>query len=445
MDPYEVEKFLYGLGLDGPGAKCSIGTELSFSGYPIEWGSDFRQANRLFQQICDLSDRQGDFKAWCSAQPTRPEGGKQEHCTVEDALKAGCNMRLIDFYPGAHDDETLGAHVLENYLLEEHWNLPDADYAALDHAEAGARFRALEGGVFVDGGYLVVGEDFADAEIPAVTPEPWIEVRFRYGELDTGWLNIPHTPEEEREAVRWMNHDSLDGLTMECRSLIPQLNGIAASADELPELRDLDKTLNQMSGEELLQYKALLELAQPGSASAALRLAEEKAFYYVVPGYADPAAYGRQSAERFYRLGDVTLTRFIDFEGYGKTMLGADGYESTRYGAVYRNAMAQKLLAGPNTLYRGEYYCDRTEGYPTLVCWDPDAQKVWLELSEGMADSSLRDNFAYYQEICEDWGVRHCATQEDYEQVIRGLGVQPYDQAVVPEEAQGFGGMGGMA
>jgi hypothetical protein len=48
------------------------------------------------------------------------------------------------------------------------------------------------------------------------------------------------------------------------------------------------------------------------------------------------------------------LLRFIDFAGYGAEMLKAEGYESTRYGAVYRNAIAMKLLSGPDTVYSGD-------------------------------------------------------------------------------------------
>ena len=438
MDPYEVEQFLYGWGLDGPGAKCSIAVSDSYSDYPIEWGSDFRMANRLFQRISDLGDRRDTFKAWCTA---------QDKCTVEDALKASHNMWAIDFYPGFNSDELLGEHALDNCLLEEYNSLPDELYDLLDRTKVGAQFREQDGGVFVDGGYLVVCEDFADAEIPAETPVPWIEVKFRCGELESGWHDIPQTLEAEQKIAGLLDRDSLDGLAMDCHSLIPRLNGMTRTAEELPELRELEKVLNHLGSEEILQYKALLELSQPGSIFAALRLAEEKAYYYVAPEYADPASFGIQHALAWnnFEADGRRLLDFVDFAAYGAAILNDEGYERTRYGAVYRNAFAQKLLAGPNTLYSGEYYCGRTEGFPTCVCWDPDTQKVWLELSEGMADSTLRDNFGYYQELCEEWGIRRCATQEDLEQVLDELGAQPYDQVMAPEEDQGFGGMGGMA
>ena len=124
-------------------------------------------------------------------------------------------------------------------------------------------------------------------------------------------------------------------------------------------------------------------------------------------------------------------------------MLRADGYQTTRYGAVYMNVMAMKNLAGPNTYYGGDYHCNFTEGFPTYVCWDPDAQKVWLELSEGTAENTPPEELAHHQKLCEDWGVRPCASSEDYEQILSELGVLQMDKVVLycPLEACCFPGM----
>jgi hypothetical protein len=177
--------------------------------------------------------------------------------------------------------------------------------------------------------------------------------------MDRGWHEIPQTPEAERKIARLLDRESLDDFSMDCRSLIPQLNDLTCDADELPELRDLDEALNSMNGEEIQQYRALLEIARPYSVSSTLRLLEKMGFYEVETRFADPAAYGREVAEQLYHLDSKSdLTKFIDFAGYGKARLSADGYEATRYGAVNRNAMLQKHLAGLDTIHSGNYYCD---------------------------------------------------------------------------------------
>ena len=436
MDPYELEQYLFALGLDGPGATYSIDDFNDFHDLPIVWGSDLRQMNRLVQRISDMGESREALKAWCCA---------QEHCTAVDALRASYNMGSFMYMPGMDTDEELGEFALDNGMIEEYNALPDEIYEALDKAKAGAKMREMEGGVFVNGGYLLASEDFSGEPIPAEEPVAYFQVRFSKGDRDSGWCGVYLSESDERFIASVYGCDDLSGLPLECRSIIPKLSGIISGAEELPELCLLDEALSGMSGEEIQKYKALLEVVQPGTPSTALRLANEMELYEVETRFADPAVYGRQSAERLYHLGDVNLLRFIDFVRYGKAMLALDGCEATRYGAVYRNVMAQSMLAGPNTVYSGDYYLGRTEGFPTCVCWDPDAQKVWLELNDGLADSALVENFAYYQGHCEDWGVRHCASETDYGFVLSELGAVPYEEAMAEEHEQSMGGMAGMA
>jgi len=457
MDPYEAEQFLYDLGLDGPGAEHSFDIIDDVRGFPIDWGTDFRVMNRLFQRIIDLGDMRGALKAWCSAQHAKacwekcsPGAFLTDRCTAADALKASYHMRSIGFYPGVCDDRTLGGYVLENYLSEDYNALPDDAYALLDRAEAGARFREQEGGQFVDGGYLVVHEDFSGEPLPAEEPLAYFQVRFSDERHDSGWCDVPLAEADERLITRVFGCTDLSALPMECRSIIPQLNGIVSGADELPELRLLDEALNGMNDEDIQKYKVLLEVVQPGTPSAALRLAGDMPHYDVELDFADPAAYGQQCVADILDVNEHDpLLPFIDYAGFGAAMLYEDGYLATRYGAVYMNVMAQSILAGPNTVCGGDCYCGRTEGFPTRVCWDPDAQRVWLELDCGAADSIITDGevagFAHYQAICEDWGVRHCASRKDYERILSELGAQSYDEFLAAAQEQAMGGMGGMA
>ena len=437
MDRYEAEQLLYTLGLDAPGAEHGMELLTGYSGIHIDPGTDLRALNRLARRIEDMGERERDaFRAWNST---------QGRCSVEDALRASYQAREWSFYPGFGSDELLGEHALDNDLMEDYNSLPDEVYAMLDRAKVGEQFREQDGGVFANGGYLVAG-DIAGLDYPPEEPLPFFQVRFNNGQEESAWFDVPLSEADAGILINSFGPENFHGLKMDCRSSIPPLSGLVSGADELPELHLLDKALTGMDGDEIQKYKALLEIAQPGNASAALRLAEEKAFYYVVPGYADPATFGLQHALARHNFdAGRRLLDYVDFAAYGAAMLNAEGYESTRYGAVYRNAMAQKILAGPNTRYSGDFYCGRTEGFPTCVCWDPDAQKVWLELNDGTADSGMVKDMAYYQGICEEWGVRHCASQEGLEQVLDELGAQPYDQVMAAEDDQGMGAMRGMA
>ena len=435
MDRYEAEQVLYDLGLDGPSAVHAIEMYSDNSGIHIVPGKDLRALNRLARQIDQMDDYQrAAFRAW---------GTTQGVCSVENALKACCHMDMLEFHPGFDSDELLGEFALDNDIFAEYKDLPDDTFAMLDRAKVGARMREMDGGVLANGGYLVAG-DVAGEELPAEEPLPWFQVSFSEGWVrESVWYSLPMTAEDEREIAGLFETDSLDGLNMGCRSSIPQLSGITPEADELPGLRLLHEALNGMSGEEIQKYKALIEVAKPESVGEAFRLADNLDHYDIELEYADPAAYGRQYLEDCYHFNEHDyLLSFIDYEGFGAAMMQQDSYMATRYGAVYMNVMAQSILAGPNTLCGIAYSCGRTEGFPTFVCWDPDQQNAWLELGVSAADSELASNFSYYQKICEDWGMRHCASVEDYAQIVSDLGAQPYDEVMAEE--QSFGGMGGM-
>ena len=72
---------------------------------------------------------------------------------------------------------------------------------------------------------------------------------------------------------------------------------------------------------------------------------------------------------------------------------------------------------------------------------------MWLELGYSAFYDPPDGDFSYYQQICEDWGARPCASQEDYDQIIGDLDVQSYNKvmAEAEEQDQGMGGMEGMS
>lgn len=339
MNLYEIEQFLYDLGLDGPGAEHHFEfIDGFFDDYQLDWGTDFRLANRLAQRISDLGDRRDTLKAWCCA---------QKHCTAEDALRASYHMTDVDFYPGVDSDEKLGQHALDNDIFYEYSELDDDVFAMLNRAKVGARMREMDGGRFVEGGYLLVGEDFSNESIPDEDPLAYFQVRFSDGLMqDSDWCDVPLSDESTRRIAENFGNESLWGLGMEYRSSLPRLNGFSVTAEDLQELGSLGQRLAGLSDEDALKYKALLEVEQPETPCAALRLAEDMDCYDVTPEYADPAVFGRQHAAYHYDLDeDCTLLDYVDLAGYGADMLRADGFESTRYGAVLlgpEQALAQE-------------------------------------------------------------------------------------------------------
>jgi len=45
----------------------------------------------------------------------------------------------------------------------------------------------------------------------------------------------------------------------------------------------------------------------------------------------------------------------------------------------------------------------------------------------------------------EDWGLRLCASETDYDRILSELGAVPYDEVMAAEQDQGMSGMVAMA
>ena len=331
MDSYEAEQLLYDLGLDMPDVEYEM--ELVDSDYLLALDSNFRELNHLAQRMNQMGDFDREtFGAWVDAQDT---------CSVKDALRASFHLDMVELHPGFDNDEMLGDHALDNGLCTEYADLSDDVYTMLDRAKVGAGMREQDGGVFVNGGYLVAAS-MDGLDNPQEEPLPWFQVSFSDGWAKEGyWEELPYTSEEEYDIACFFERKDLTDLKMACRSSIPQLSGLTSESTELPDLRDMAEALSEMSSDDLMKYKALLEVMKPESVCEALRLADDIGQYEVALDYADPAVYGLQHA--MYRYGldeDCQLLDFVDVAAYGAAMLQEDGYTQTRYGAVYTEDMA---------------------------------------------------------------------------------------------------------
>jgi len=100
-----------------------------------------------------------------------------------------------------------------------------------------------------------------------------------------------------------------------------------------------------------------------------------------------------------------------------------------------------------NETYSGaDFQCDITDGFPAVLCYDLIDNQAWLEPSPAFYDE---DDPLYQDclEACRVWGLRPCDCWENYNDLLKGIGDEAYENAAVEIEAedQGFGGMAGMA
>ena len=81
-----------------------------------------------------------------------------------------------------------------------------------------------------------------------------------------------------------------------------------------------------------------------------------------------------------------------------------------------------------------DFQCDQTEGFPVSLCYDLDEEKVWLELNESLVMDRDNMELNYYRQLCTDWGTRPCSSWEEFNNHLKGLGEEAYNNAAVFDE-----------
>jgi len=121
---------------------------------------------------------------------------------------------------------------------------------------------------------------------------------------------------------------------------------------------------------------------------------------------------------------------------------GQDAFEA------YVNSLVEKYGQKPiasNEIHTSpDFQCGATDGFPTVLCYDLADHQAWLEPSPALYDEDdplCQDCI----EACRIWGLRPCESWEDYNNLLKSIGDEAYENAAVAIEDQGFGGMGGMA
>lgn len=68
-----------------------------------------------------------------------------------------------------------------------------------------------------------------------------------------------------------------------------------------------------------------------------------------------------------------------------------------------------------------DFQCDQTLGYPTVLNVSWDMEKAWLALPYFVYDYEEVD-IPELEQCCADFGIRDCATVEDFNELLEELG-----------------------
>jgi len=99
----------------------------------------------------------------------------------------------------------------------------------------------------------------------------------------------------------------------------------------------------------------------------------------------------------------------------------------------YIYEMAQMNVApDDDTESRADFQCDQTEGFPTVLVVNWTKQQAWLELNASAINDG--EDVSKYEQLCKDWGVRSCTDEGDYNDLLKQLGDEAYENAAFPAD-----------
>ena len=198
--------------------------------------------------------------------------------TINEAINRTYNLQTIPVYPCSNFAE-YGEIVLDNEFLEELQDVPDEVYELLDPDKVGRVMADREGGVFVDGHYIITsGYEpvlVYDEELHE-PPENWIfriEITGTPADdedvLDKEFevLTLPADEKAMQQLAERLGEKRIeDCVWLEMDSVIPEIDDeVVFTPENICKLNDIARRISEMPREETAKFKAVLQSEMPSN------------------------------------------------------------------------------------------------------------------------------------------------------------------------------------
>ena len=266
-------------------------------------------------------------------------------CSIKDLINATVNLEYFDFLPGIVKDTDLGENALDGDFLRILQDLPDEVINLMDPAKVGAYLRHSEKGAFTKEGYCFRSKEgwqeiYDGQELPLLEPETKTFLSVRVEERDhpekgDGWFLLPCRSTDMASLWSFLSTPCLSRYRiLEVSSMIPAFEEHIGPDEDMEALNELAGRVAEMTQEEVVKYKAVLEFEGWKSVERSLWLADRLDDYVFDPGQISYAGYGRECLENLgVDCSDPAFERF-SFYQYGMEQYEAAGMKLTSYGAV---------------------------------------------------------------------------------------------------------------
>ena len=231
---------------------------------------------------------------------------------MKDLINLTYGLEAVMIASNVGDDEALGRFVIENELNEDVNAIPESSLYLLDLAQIGKMQRENDGGVFVEGCYVVAGayelaEIYDGTHLPEIKEEPEDTV-FRLLVAQTPmddpeetigsaeWISLPISQEQADQAANRQNEVCMENCVyFDMESAIPQIDDqVFDSMDHFARLNQIAMQYQAMDEPEQIKYKAVLEAEPHLTMEKALELASHLPEYEFTPLPCDEANFFKE-------------------------------------------------------------------------------------------------------------------------------------------------------
>ena len=285
------------------------------------------ELNYLAQRLDSLSDEQ--FTIYQALFDQRfGDVDSDELLSVKDLINMTYGLDSVMVASNIHNDEQLGQFVIENDLHPDIEAIPDDSLYLLDKRRIGELQRKNEGGVLIEGFYVVTGdyefpEVYDGKNIPAAADDGVFRLKVGLADLNDPeaaeagavWIALP-IPRADADAVvrDAFGVDSIeDCACFDFESGIPQITAVAAK--EMSSFGALNAVADRyltMGTDAQLRFKAILEAEEEKEAAILRAEAKKEAMIREAEGRAQAIeAVQRATAEGIRFLNEADPSKAV--------------------------------------------------------------------------------------------------------------------------------------
>ncbi len=254
---------------------------------------------------------------------------KHPDSSIDDMLVMTYGIEGVPVYP-ANDYAELGEIAVDNEMLPEFNDCSDEIIELLSLEKVGKLLAEREEGVMLDGYYCV----------PSSYEKP--DMNIEIGRPENCFFRLLIVPEEEKiEQAQWislpfdaeMTSDLCNGIYLNFQSALPNLT--LDDASKIDALNDLAKLLSELSHDDFVKLKAVMELENVHEILDTLDCIGRLDEYEFDRNIFDQSDFGRAYLlKNIHKNFDCSAFKDMDLYDFGQVILERKQGEITSYGVI---------------------------------------------------------------------------------------------------------------